>query len=118
VHAIPDAWLTNGGTGAQNYDEFADETEITEIISANRAVRWRSRCRTRRPDSLGKTFEQSPCRRRAAPGRGETPGRLRALRGRRGPLYRITGDTVYGLWCMVDTDQISTSVQGRAGHPQ
>ena len=35
VHPIKLAWITNGGTGAQNYDEFADDAEITDIIKGN-----------------------------------------------------------------------------------
>ena len=35
VHPISRAWITTGGTGAQNYDEFADDAEITAIIAAN-----------------------------------------------------------------------------------
>jgi uncharacterized protein (DUF1015 family) len=110
VHPIPDAWLTRGGTGAQNYDEFADEAEITEIISANPRSALAIEMPHKAPDSLGKTFEQS------------LPDAVRRLSEAKAQgayehfedvvvLYRITGETVsYGLWCMVDTDQISTSV--------
>ena len=35
VHPIARAWITTGGTGAQNYDEFADDAEITAIIAGN-----------------------------------------------------------------------------------
>ena len=35
AHPIARAWLSTGGTGAQNYDEFADDAEITAIIAAN-----------------------------------------------------------------------------------
>ena len=37
AHPLPHAWLSTGGTGAQNYDEFADDAEITAIIAANPA---------------------------------------------------------------------------------
>jgi len=109
VHPIHDAWLTRGGTGAQNYDEFADETEITEIISANPRSALAVEMPHKAPDSLGKTFEQS------------LPDAVRRLSEAKAQgayehfedvavLYRITGATTsYGLWCMVDTDQISTS---------
>ena len=35
AHPIARAWLSSGGTGAQNYDEFADDAEITAIVEAN-----------------------------------------------------------------------------------
>ena len=28
AHPLAQAWLSTGGTGAQNYDEFADDAEI------------------------------------------------------------------------------------------
>ncbi|GAB4007151.1 hypothetical protein GCM10029992_60040 [Glycomyces albus] len=37
AHPIEQAWLSTGGTGAKNYDEFPDETEITRIVEANPA---------------------------------------------------------------------------------
>ena len=37
VHPIARAWISTGGTGARNYDEFADDAEITAIIAANPA---------------------------------------------------------------------------------
>jgi uncharacterized protein (DUF1015 family) len=109
VHPIHDAWLTRGGTGAQNYDEFADDAEITEIIAANPRSALAIEMPHKAPDSLGKTFEQS------------LPDAVRRLSEAKAQgayehfedvavLYRITGETVsYGLWCMVDTDQISAS---------
>src|ERR671932_771019 len=80
VHPISRAWITTGGTGAQNYDEFADDAEITAIIEAN-------------PHS-------------ALAAGGYTPAERVVV------LYRITAagePPAYGLWCMADTDQISTS---------
>ncbi|WP_117208483.1 DUF1015 family protein [Allorhizocola rhizosphaerae] len=110
VHPIRAAWLTKGGTGAQNYDEFADETEITSIIAANPRSALAIEMPHYAPDSLGKTFAA------ALP---DASSRLSCAKedGLYAPhenvvvLYRITrGDRVsYGLWCMVDTDQISTS---------
>src|SRR5437870_10868282 len=35
AHPIGRAWISTGGTGAQNYDEFADDAEITAIVAAN-----------------------------------------------------------------------------------
>lgn len=110
VHPIPSAWLTKGGTGAQNYDEFADEAEITEIIAANPLSALAIEMPHKAPDSIGKSFEQSlpdaVSRLTAAKAQGAYDHYDNVV-----VLYRITGESVsYGLWCMVDTDQISTSV--------
>src|SRR4051794_27257103 len=118
AHPIAHAWLSTGSgartpgtTGAQNYDEFADDAEITEIIAANPASALAIEMPHRAPGSLGKTFAE--CLPAAAQ-------RLAAAKtdGHYAPaddvvvLYRITGPdgaAAYGLWCMVDTDQISAS---------
>ena len=110
VHPIPAAWITTGGTGAQNYDEFADETEITRIIEAQPGSALAIEMPHYAPASLGKTFAEA------------LPDAVARLEGAKRDglyrpehdvvvLYRITrGESVsYGLWCMVDTDQISTS---------
>jgi uncharacterized protein (DUF1015 family) len=111
VHPISRAWITAGGTGAQNYDEFADDAEITEIIAANPRSALAVEMPHLAPDSLGKTFSES------------LPDAVARLAGERSDgcyrpaeqavvLYRITGPAeppAYGLWAMVDTDQISTS---------
>ena len=110
AHPIARAWLSTGGTGAQNYDEFADEAEITAIIAANPASALAIEMPHRAPDSAGRSFTDS------------LPDAVRRLdaakaSGRYVPhedvvgLYRISGagQPAYGLWCMVDTDQISTS---------
>jgi len=110
AHPIARAWLSTGGTGARNYDEFADDAEITAIIAANPSSALAVEMPHRAPDSVGRTFAES------------LPDAVRRLAdakaaGRYAPhdgiaaLYRITGGgrTAYGLWCMVDTDQISTS---------
>ncbi|HKE64044.1 MAG TPA: DUF1015 family protein [Micromonosporaceae bacterium] len=116
AHAIGRAWLSTGGaagetTGAQNYDEFADEAEITEIISANPTSALAVEMPHRAPESVGRTFAESLA---------DASARLNAAKsaGHYLPyddvavVYGITapdGATAYGLWCMVDTDQISTS---------
>lgn len=111
VHSIPAAWITTGGTGAQNYDEFADESEITRIIEARPGSALAVEMPHYAPESLGKSFTESL---------PDAVARLEAAKrdGLYRPvvdavvLYRITrGEAVsYGLWCMADTDQISTSV--------
>jgi uncharacterized protein (DUF1015 family) len=130
VHPISRAWITTGGTGAQNYDEFADDAEITEIIQANPHSALAVEMPHLAPESLGQDFAA------ALP---DAVARLAAERadGHYVPaenvvvLYRISSGsgtapdgpgssapsggpaagsgTAYGLWVMVDTDQISTS---------
>jgi uncharacterized protein (DUF1015 family) len=111
VHPIARAWITTGGTGAQNYDEFADESEITGIIEANPHSALAIEMPHRAPGSLGRSFRD------ALPA---AAGRLaeRKADGSFTPaedvvvLYRITEPAwdapAYGLFCLVDTDQIST----------
>jgi uncharacterized protein (DUF1015 family) len=110
VHPIDRAWISTGGTGAQNYDEFASDDEITRIIMANPRTALAIEMPHRAPESLGAGFTEalpSAAQRLAA---AKQAGAYVAT----GPavvLYRITGRDVvsYGLFCMVDTDQISTS---------
>ncbi|RIV32426.1 DUF1015 family protein [Micromonospora radicis] len=110
VHPITRAWITTGGTGAQNYDEFADDAEITAIIEANPHSALGIEMPHRAPESLGKSFLD------ALP---DAVGRLAEAKadGSYTPaeqvvvLYRITAPgepPAYGIFAMVDTDQIST----------
>ncbi len=115
VHPITRAWLSAGGTGARNYDEFADDAEITEIIATNPRSALGIEMPHRAPESVGKTFTA------ALP---EAVERLRQQQadGSYRPvqdvivLYRIAepgrlDEAAYGLFAMVDTDQISTSAE-------
>jgi len=111
VHPISRAWITTGGTGAQNYDEFADEAEITAIIAANPRSSLAIEMPHRAPDSIGKAFLDAlpDAASRLARERSDgsyTPAEQVVV------LYRISApgrSTAYGLWAMVDTDQISAS---------
>ncbi len=111
VHPISRAWITTGGTGAQNYDEFADDAEITAIIAANPHSALAVEMPHLAPASLGKSFLDAlpDAVARLADERADgsyTPAERVVV------LYRITAPgepAAYGLWCMVDTDQISTS---------
>jgi uncharacterized protein (DUF1015 family) len=112
VHPISRAWITTGGTGAQNYDEFADEAEITSIIAANPHSALAIEMPHRAPASAGRSFAESlpDAARRLAEAKADgsfTPAEDVVV------LYRITDpisdDAAYGLFCSVDTDQISTS---------
>jgi uncharacterized protein (DUF1015 family) len=113
VHPLRRAWLSTGGTGARNYDEFADDAEITAIIAANPDSALAIEMPHRAPESLGKTFTE------ALP---DAVARLMRQRadGSYAPatdvlvLYRIAdparpAEAAYGLFAMVDTDQISTA---------
>src|SRR5262245_45567147 len=117
VHPIARAWISTGGTGARNYDEFADESEITEVVAANPDSALAIETPHRAPGSLGKSFTA------ALP---DAVARLSAQKadGSYAPaedviaLYRISepgrlDDAMFGMFAMVDTDQISSS----AGEP-
>jgi uncharacterized protein (DUF1015 family) len=111
VHPISRAWLTTGVTGAQNYDEFADDAEITAIISANPHSALAVEMPHLAPESVGKSFADSlpDAVARLALERAEgnyVPAEHVVV------LYRISAPgepTAYGLWSTVDTDQISAS---------
>jgi uncharacterized protein (DUF1015 family) len=110
VHPIARAWISTGGTGARNYDEFADDAEITEIVAANPDSALAIEMPHRAPANVGQSFAS------ALP---EAAGRLAAQKdaGSYAPaedvvaLYRISDphSVAYGMFAMVDTDQISTS---------
>jgi uncharacterized protein (DUF1015 family) len=111
VHPISRAWITTGGTGAQNYDEFADDAEITAIIADNPHSALAIEMPHLAPETVGKTFADAlpDAVARLALERADgsyTPAEQVVV------LYRITAPgepAAYGLWSMVDTDQISTS---------
>jgi uncharacterized protein (DUF1015 family) len=114
VHPIARAWISTGGTGARNYDEFADEAEVTAIIEANPDSALAIEMPHRAPASLGKDFIA------ALPDAARRLSRERAD-GSYAPvekvicLYRISepgrpDDDAYAIVAMVDTDQISSAV--------
>ena len=111
AHPISRAWISAAITGAQNYDEFADDAEITAIIAANPASSLAIEMPHLAPDSRGRTFTEAlpdaAARLGAQQERGDyTPAEQVAV------LYRITAPgepTAVGLWAMIDTDQISAS---------
>ncbi|MGX6602177.1 DUF1015 family protein [Micromonosporaceae bacterium Da 78-11] len=111
VHPISRAWITTGGTGAQNYDEFADDAEITAIIADNPHSALAVEMPHLAPETVGKSFTDAlpDAVARLARDRAEgsyTPAEQVVV------LYRITAPgepPAYGLWSLVDTDQISTS---------
>jgi uncharacterized protein (DUF1015 family) len=129
AHPIARAWLSAGGTGAQNYDEFADDAEITAIIEANPDSALAVEMPHRAPEQVGRSFADSLPFAASRLARAQADGRYREHEGIVA-LYRISGpdvvaasdaeergvavkrpgssDAAYGLWTMVDTDQIST----------
>jgi uncharacterized protein (DUF1015 family) len=112
VHPIARAWITTGGTGAQNYDEFANDAEITAIIEANPASALAVEMPHRAPASLGKSFSASLADAVARLAEAKQDGSFTPAERVVG-LYRVTApgdDPFYGLFALVDTDQISTSV--------
>ncbi|MEG3635706.1 DUF1015 family protein [Micromonospora palythoicola] len=110
VHPISRAWITTGGTGAQNYDEFADDAEITAIIEANPHSALGIEMPHKAPESLGRSFADAlpDAVSRLAEAKADgsyTPAEQVVV------LYRISApgeEPAYGLFAMVDTDQIST----------
>lgn len=111
VHPISRAWVSTGGTGAQNYDEFADETEITKIIEVNPHSALAIEMPHRAPESQGRSFLDCLPDAAARLGEAKADGSYTPA-DRVVALYRITSGTdepAYGMFVMVDTDQISSS---------
>lgn len=113
VHPLSRAWVSTGGTGAQNYDEFADEAEI-EAILADRPASILA------VDMPHCTPTDRAAHATFADALPEAAARLTALEsdGHFLPAqdvavaYRISTEAgpSYGLLAMVDTDQISADV--------
>ena len=113
VHPIARAWISTGATGARNYDEFADDAEITEIVAANPDSALAIEMPHRTPDSLGKSFAAALPDAVARLARQKADGSYAAAENVV-VLYRISrpgrpDEAAYGIFAMVDTDQISTS---------
>ena len=111
VHPISRAWITNGGTGAQNYDEFADDAEITGIITANPHSALAVEMPHLAPETLGKSFADSLPDAAVRLERAKAEGLYRPAE-HVVVLYRITAPgeaPAYGLWATVETAEISTS---------
>lgn len=112
IHPIDRAWLTTGGTGAQNYDEFADDAEITLILKDNPRSALAVEMPHLAPESLGTGFLDALPAAVARLSEAKATGAYQSAHDVV-VLYRISGgdlgdEVAYGLWCLVDTDQIST----------
>lgn len=110
VHPIAPGWVSTGGTGAQNYDEFADDAEITAVVEANPRSALGVEMPQWAPDSLGSSFADALPAAVRRLGEAEEAGAYRAVDAVVA-AYRISardGRVSHGLFAMVDTDQIST----------
>lgn len=114
VHPLDRAWISTGGTGAQNYDEFADEGEITAVVRDNPFSALAVEMPHRAPDTLGSFAQALP----AAADRlrkAQDSGAYRQVRDLV-VAYRISdpaGRVSHGLFVMAQTAEISAS----AGQP-
>ncbi len=111
VHPISHAWISVGGTGAQNYDEFADEAEITTVIEANEHSALAVEMPHLAPNPNLSTFTEALPRAVQRLTHAKEQGRYRPA-DNVVAAYRIMasdGAVSLGLFAMVDTDQISTS---------
>ncbi|MBA3487970.1 MAG: DUF1015 family protein [Longispora sp.] len=108
AHPINRAWISTGGTGAQNYDEFANEAEITAIIADNPDSALAVEMPHLALATLGHTFTQSlpAAAQRLTSAKGD--GKYRSARDIVA-VYRIGAD-FYGVFCLIDTDQISAKL--------
>jgi uncharacterized protein (DUF1015 family) len=109
---VPHGWISTGGTGAQNYDEFADDAEITAVLAVNPTSALAVEMPHRTPPAVaaGRTFAQSLDSAAGTLVHLQDDGAFRPVAGLVAP-YRISGPdgSAYGLFCAVDTAQISTS---------
>jgi uncharacterized protein (DUF1015 family) len=110
AHPIPHAWISTGGTGAQNYDEFAADDEITAVIEASPASILAVDMPHRAPESVAAGHDFAA----ALPAAARRLDELREQgRFAEAPdvvgVYRIgtANGPAYGVFCLVDTDQIS-----------
>lgn len=115
AHPIAQAWISAGATGAPNYDEFADDAEITAIIEANPLSALAVEMPHKAPGMPGATFAEglphASARLRRAQDEGAYVGHENVV-----AAYRITatdGTLSRGVFAMVDTAEIST----HAGEP-
>jgi uncharacterized protein (DUF1015 family) len=109
---ITRGWVSAGGTGAQNYDEFASDDEITGVLAANPASALAVEMPHCTPAARAaeRSFADSLDTAAATLVHLQDDGRFREVEDFVAP-YRIDGPdgTAYGLFCAVDTGQISTS---------
>ncbi len=115
AHPLVRAWIGAGSTGAPNYDEFADDAEITAVIEANPLSALAIEMPHKAPGMQGATFADSLPQARARLDEAQIGG---AYEERENVVaaYRITaadGTVSRAVFAMVDTAEIST----HAGEP-
>jgi uncharacterized protein (DUF1015 family) len=112
AHPVPSAWVSTGGTGAQNYDEFAGDAEITAIVAANPSSALAIEMPHRIPEAAdaGQSFADALPLATERLVRLKDEGRLVPARDAVA-VYRIdTADgPAYGVFCLVDTGEISAA---------
>lgn len=115
AHPLVRAWIGAGSTGAPNYDEFADDAEITAVIEANPLSALAIEMPHKAPGMQGATFADSLPQARARLDEAQIGGAY-VERENVVAAYRITaadGTVSRAVFAMVDTAEIST----HAGEP-
>lgn len=110
AHPIARAWISAGPTGAPNYDEFADDAEITAVIEANPQSALAIEMPHKAPGMQGATFAESLPQARARLDEAQRQGAYEEYENVVA-AYRITatdGTVSRGVFAMVDTAEIST----------
>lgn len=110
AHPLPQAWISAGPTGAQNYDEFADDAEITAVIEANPQSALAIEMPHKAPGMEGATFAESLPRAKARLDQAQHDGVYEQDEDIVA-AYQITaldGTVSRGVFAMVDTAEIST----------
>jgi uncharacterized protein (DUF1015 family) len=112
IGPIERGWVSTGGTGAQNYDEFASDDEITGVIAANPSSALAVEMPHCAPPAraAGRSFADSLDVAAATLTHLQDDGTYRRVEQVVAP-YRISGPegTAYGVFCAVDTAEISAS---------
>lgn len=108
IHPIPSGWVSTGGTGAQNYDEFADDAEITAVLADNPDSMLGVEMPHRTPEAVAEGTDFAGALPAAAARlAGAVSGGKFAPFTDSIAVYRI-GDHFLGMFCLVDTAEIAT----------
>ncbi len=113
VHPLGRGWISAGDTGAPNYDEFASDAEVTAAI----AQRPTSVLGVEMPHRAPEAVRASHSFTQALPSAAQklrqlcSSGAFQAVTDVVAPYRIITPQgPALGVFCMVDTDQISSAV--------